>query len=67
MFAYTPHQDLGNDKKAFKKNIQLIASIIENEMVITGCELNRHVPKEVEGYIGVHSVCEYGVKSTEDR
>lgn len=53
-------------KKPLKKT-QLIASIIENEMVITGCELNRHVPKEVEGYIGVHSVCEYGVKSTEDR
>ena len=46
---------------------QLIASINENVMVITGCELNRYVPKEVEGYIGVHSVCEYDVKSTEGR
>ena len=25
-------------------------------MIITGCELNRHVPKEVEGYI-VFIVC----------
>ena len=48
----------------FESIIQLIASINE-DLVIIGGDLNRHVGKEADGYNSVHEGYGFGVRNTE--
>ena len=50
--------------KFYKDLISLVSKVSENELLMNGLDLNRHVGKE-SVYCGVHGAFRYGVRNLE--
>ena len=67
VLSYVPQQGLAEDVKDnfYKDLISLFSKVGENEQVILGGDLNRHVGKAVNGYDGIHGGFGCGVGNIE--
>ena len=51
--------------KFYEDLISLVSKVSDNELVMTGLDLNEHVGKDGSGYDGIHGGFGYGVRNLE--